>query len=279
MKLEKKVSIIMGIYNCEETIAETIQTILKQTYENWELIMCDDGSSDNTYEIAYEYTRVDRRMKLLKSKQNVGLAKVLNICLAQCTGDYIMRHDGDDLMVEKRIEKQVHHMDNNDCDACGSEAYLFDESGIWGIRKVELIPSKHTMIVDSPFIHPTVIMKHASLLAVGGYSDNHMTKQRLEDYDLWLKLYEKGFILHNIQEPLIYYREDKNSYCRKSRKFRMTETKARLEACKRLKISYIKRILALKPLIVMFIPKRMLRKYHIRKFRRKDLVFEKEICS
>lgn len=261
--VKKKVSIIMGIYNCEYTIAETIDSILNQTYKNWELIMCDDGSIDQTYEIACKYAAKDNRIQLIKNKHNLGLAQTLNNCLLHSTGEYIMRHDGDDLMVEHRIEKQVEYMNSSHCDVCGAGAYLFDTEGIWGKRQPEQKPSKNKMILGSPFIHPTVMMKKEILLKVGGYTDNELTRQRLEDYDLWIKFYEKGYVLENIQEALIYFREDKNSYNRKSKKFRVTETIARLDACRRLNIRYIKRIFAFKPLIVAMIPNKALRRYHL----------------
>lgn len=257
----------MGIYNCEKTIGESIDSIIKQSYKNWELIMCDDGSIDHTFDVAFEYTKKDERIKVLKNHQNLGLPHTLNKCLKESHGEFIMRHDGDDLMVENRIEKQVYYMNHNDCDACGSGAYLFDDLGVWGIRQAESKPAKEIMVLDSPFIHPTVIMKREKLLNVGGYSNNKVTKQRLEDYNLWLKFFEKNYILHNIQEPLIYFREDKDSYKRKSRRFRIFETKARLDACKRLNIPYAKRILAFKPLILMIIPKASLKNYHKKKFR------------
>lgn len=263
--MEKKVSIIMGIYNCEDTLEESIESILNQTYQDWELIMCDDGSMDSTFAIANEFSRNDERIIVMKNEQNLGLAKALNHCLKHCTGQYIMRHDGDDLMATERIEEQVEYMNTHECDVCGSGAFLFDKDGVWGIRQPPKIPSKNTMVLGAPFLHPTVMMKHEKLLEVGGYSENDITKQRLEDYDLWMKFFEKGFILHNIQKPLIYFRENKESYDRKSRRFRIAETKARLEACRRLNISYVRRILALKPLLVMLMPKVILRKYHMMK--------------
>lgn len=241
--MKKKVSIIMGIYNCEKTLKKSIDSILNQTYENWELIMCDDGSTDNTYEIANEYAKKDERIKLIKNSKNMGLAKSLNNCLKISSGEYIMRHDGDDIMIKDRIEKQVNYMETNNCDACGSGAYIFDDNGIWGIRQPSKIPTKSCMILGSPFIHPTVIIKRDVLLKVGGYSDNELTRQRLEDYDLWIKIYENNCILHNIQEPLILYREDRNAYIKRKKKFRIAETKARLHACRRLNIPYLKEYL------------------------------------
>ncbi|KKK36635.1 glycosyl transferase family 2 [Mesobacillus campisalis] len=253
----------MGIYNCEKTLAESIQSIQNQTYPEWELIMCDDGSIDRTMEVAQGFVNEDARIKLIKNGQNVGLAKTLNHCLEYCTGDFIMRHDGDDIMLDQRMEKQVNYMGAHDCDACGTGVYLFDQDGVWGTRQLVENPTKETMIMGAPFIHPTVIMKRQKLIEAGGYSDNEATRQRLEDYDLWLKFYEKGYVLRNIQEPLLYFREDKNSYQRKSRRFRLTETKTRLGACRRLNIPYSKRIFALKPLLIMLVPKSSLRKFHI----------------
>lgn len=211
----KKVSIIMGIYNCEKTLTDTIDSIINQSYDNWELIMCDDGSIDKTIKIAKKYSDKENKIKLIVHENNYGLAKSLNDCLKWATGDFIMRHDSDDLMVRDRIEKQVSYMNRYKCDACGSGAFIFDESGVWGLRQPTELQNKYCMIQKAPFIHPTVIVKRSVLNDVGGYSDNELTRKRLEDYDLWIKLFEKEYILRNIQEPLIYFREDRNSYNRK----------------------------------------------------------------
>jgi glycosyltransferase EpsE len=269
--MDVKVSIIMGIHNCEKTLGEAIDSILSQTYDNWELIMCDDGSTDKTYQIALDYSQRDKRIKVIKNKKNMGLARTLNNCLAMSTGEYIMRHDGDDIMVKDRIEKQVKFMKDYNCDACGSGIYLFDEQGVWGIQQPPIVPNKQCMITGAPFIHATVIMKKEKLLQVGGYSVNELTKQRLEDYDLWIKFFENDFILRNIKEPLYYYRVDRNAYNRRKKKFRIAETKARLDACKRLNIPYFQRIFALKPLLAIAIPNSIMRYYHKRKARIKGV--------
>jgi glycosyltransferase EpsE len=260
-----KVSIIMGIYNCEKTLGDTLASILKQTYENWELILCNDGSSDNTYEIAKEYAAKDERILVICNPENAGLARSLNYCLEHAEGEYIMRHDGDDLMAADRIERQVDYMDSNHCDVCGSGAFVFDDSGIWGLRVPIERPKKNCMVMGTPFIHPSVIIKKSVLISVGGYSDNEFTRQRLEDYDLWIKLFEKNYIFHNIDEPLIYLRIDKNSYRRKKRKYRLTEIRMRLNACKRLNIPFMRRVFALKPLAMLMIPSAVLQKRHVTK--------------
>lgn len=262
--MQTDISIIMGIYNCEKTLSKTIESIINQPYRNWELIMCDDGSTDQTYMIAKKYSESDDRIMVIKNPHNMGLAKTLNNCLKHAQGQYIMRHDGDDLMVEDRMEKQLACMESHGYDVCGSSAYIFDDTGTWGRRDLPEYPSKLTMVTGTPCIHPSVLMKRDKLLEVGGYSDNELTRQRLEDYDLWLKLFENGCSFYNIQEPLIYFREDQNAYKRKKRAFRIAETKARLDACRRLKIPWYRRLCALKPLVVMMIPSRLLRQFHLR---------------
>ena len=88
----------MGIYNCAKTLPEAIDSILAQTYSNWELIMCDDGSSDDTYAIAEKYKiTYPNKIKLIKNEKNLGLNATLNNCLKYVDGNYIARMDGDDI--------------------------------------------------------------------------------------------------------------------------------------------------------------------------------------
>ena len=176
-----------------------------------------------------------------------------------------MRQDGDDLMEVSRIEKQVQYMGNNNCDVCGTGAFVFDETGIWGLRMPDINPEKEIMAKGVPVIHATVIMKKNTLTGVNGYSETKLTRQRLEDYDLWTKLFEKGCIFHNLNEPLYYYRIDKNSYQRRKRKFRLAEGRLRLKACRRLGLPFWMRIYALKPLILMLMPSVLVQKLNIRR--------------
>ena len=102
--MSANVSIIMGIYNCAETLPEAIESILNQTYLNWELIMCDDGSSDDTWKIAIRYAeKYPDKIKILKNESNKGLNYTLNRCLKKATGKYIARMDGDDISMPERL--------------------------------------------------------------------------------------------------------------------------------------------------------------------------------
>ena len=102
-----EISIIMGIYNCEKYLRASIDSVLSQTFKRWELIMCDDGSIDNTYNIAKEYQeKYPDKIILLKNDKNLGLNQTLNNCLEKAKGKYIARQDGDDVSVKDRLEKE-----------------------------------------------------------------------------------------------------------------------------------------------------------------------------
>ena len=103
--MSMKISVIMGIYNCQNTLGEAIQCILQQTYSDWELIMCDDGSSDDTYNVALAFVyKYPNRIKLLRNTKNMGLNYALNRCLEFASGEIIARMDGDDRCSENRFE-------------------------------------------------------------------------------------------------------------------------------------------------------------------------------
>lgn len=263
--MDKLVSIAMGIYNCEETLGEAIKSIINQTYENWELILCDDGSTDKTMTIANEFKKIDSRIKIIKNDINLGLAFTLNKCIENSNGTYIMRHDADDIMLPNRISKQVEVMEKNNLDACGSSAYIFDEDGVWGYRELPEYPSKEYAVLNNLFIHPTVIMRKDKIEEVGMYEVSDSTKKRLEDFDLWIKFLENEFKVYNIKEPLIYFRENKGSYQRKKREYRVEEFKQRLLASNRLNVPLNKKIKVVKPLISLFVPNTIMRFYHRKK--------------
>ena len=103
-----KISVIMGIYNCASTLKEAIECIINQTFLDWELIMCDDGSTDNTIKVAQKYVeKYPEKIFLLVNKENRGLNYTLNRCLSIAKGIYIARMDGDDLCSPNRFQREV----------------------------------------------------------------------------------------------------------------------------------------------------------------------------
>ena len=196
-----KISVIMGIYNCEEYLEEAIQCILDQTYTDWELIMCDDGSSDQTYSIAEKYEKLyPNKIRLLKNIENKGLNYTLNRCLQVATGDYIARMDGDDRCSADRFEKEVAVLDNRNDISCGSKS-----------RQECSISPAASMVRKEAFEK------------VDGYTVDQRLL-RVEDYHLWMKMYAEGYKGYNIQEPLYQMRDDKNAFSRRTFKYRINET-------------------------------------------------------
>ena len=218
-----KVSIIMGIYNCAKTLPEAIDSIIAQTFTDWQLIMCDDGSIDNTYMVAKAYVDNDpSRFILLQNEHNMGLNHTLNRCLSEATGAYVARMDGDDISVPTRLEKEVRFLDENpEYSIVSSTMILFDENGEWGKSQTIEKPTKRDFIKHSPVhSHAPCMIRREAYMAVGGYTEDKRML-RFEDVNLWYKLYAKGYIGYNISEPLYRMRDDRAAARRRSLKSRM----------------------------------------------------------
>lgn len=232
-----KISIIMGIYNCGKTLDEALKSILDQTYTDWEIVMCDDGSSDNTLEIAEKYqANYPEKVIVLKNEQNMGLNATLNKCLKATKGEYIARQDGDDISLPDRFMKEVQFLDKHKEFAFVS-TYMsfFDDTGIWGEWKTPKIPTRMDFFKQSPcFCHAPCMIRKEAFIAVGGYTveDKFL---RCEDINLWYKLYADGYKGYNIQQPLYMMRDDRNAYSRRTIKNRMNIIRTELDGMKRLK--------------------------------------------
>lgn len=255
--MNSKVSILMGIFNCSRTLDESIQSIIKQTYNNWELIMCDDGSIDNTLEIAEKYAvHYPNKIIVLRNIENKGLAYTLNQCLKHATGIYIARQDGDDISLPNRLEVQVEFLESNpQYSIVSTGMILFDEKGEWGEKKNVETPRKLDYIKETPFAHAPSVMKKAAIESVGGYRSIQWTL-RVEDYDLWFRMREKGYVGYNLQKSLYLVRDDRDAISRRKLKFRINETLVKIDGYKRLKIPVYKYIYSLRPILVGLIPVR-----------------------
>lgn len=215
---EKRVSILMGIYNCADTLDEAIESIINQTYSDWQLIMCEDGSKDNTYEVAEKYVKSDpERFVLVKNEQNMGLNYTLNRCLELAKGEYVARMDGDDISLPDRLQMEVDFLDSHPEYAIVSGSMiLFDEEGDRGIDSNIEKPQVKDFIKHSPFFnHAPCMIRREAFLEVEGYTvDKRLL--RYEDCHLWYKLYGKGYRGYNFQEPIYKMRDDRNAYRRRT---------------------------------------------------------------
>jgi glycosyltransferase EpsE len=248
------VSVMMAIYNCEETLEEAIKCIINQTYLNWELILYDDCSTDNTYNKALEIAKTDSRIKVYKNEKNLTLAPTLNNCLHVAKGEYVARMDGDDICDVARFEKEVSFLTNNQEYAVVScQMYMYDENGIYANVAYPEYPVKENLASYSPLCHAGSMMRKSVLEELKGYNISSEV-ERIEDYDLWVRLYENGYKAYNIQEYLYSMRNDRNAIKRKKYKFRISEYKLKKKACKIFNLSIKYRLQAYRPLILGLMP-------------------------
>ena len=255
-----KISVIMGIYNTNspDMLKAAIDSILNQTFKDFEFIICDDGSTDGTYELVKKLTAHDIRVRLLKNEKNMGLAFSLNHCLQEASGQYIARMDADDVSLPNRLEKEYLFLEHHpDFALVSCWADLFDEGGVWGLRKNIARPDKKTLLFGPPFIHPTVLMRKSVLEKMGGYRVAPETT-RAEDYDLWMRMYAAGFAGYILPEVLFQFREDSGAYSRRKYRHRLEEAKVRYRGFKLLGLLPGAWPYVVKPLIVGLMPQPLL---------------------
>ena len=197
-----KISVVMSAYNEEKYISEAIDSILNQTFQDFEFIIIDDFSTDNTAKIIKSYN--DKRIKFLQNKKNLGLIKSLNLGLDTASGKYIARMDADDISIVNRFEKQIEFLDNNpDYILCGTWIDFFTslKRKNDGHHKPEI--TYLDLLRGWCINHPTVMFKNTNLR----YDENYPVA---EDYEMWSKMIHYGKI-HNIQENLLKYRWHDNN--------------------------------------------------------------------
>lgn len=249
------VSVIMGIYNCADTLDEAILSILSQTMGSWELIMCDDGSIDNTYAIAESYrSSYPNKITLIRNTTNMGLNHTLNRCLDLAHGKYIARQDGDDMSLPHRFEAQVKTLEKHpEMAVVSASMSLFDSTGEWGKIARKDYPEKQDLIYGTPFAHAPCLVRAEVMRAVDGYSDETRLR-RVEDYHLWYKIYKAGYKGMNLQEILYRCRDDRAAQRRRKMIYRINESYVRWLVFKNLRISPILLPLVIKPILIGLLP-------------------------
>jgi len=254
-----KISIITGAFNIGNCYSfdKSIKSILEQSFTDFEFIICDDGSTDNTYELLKAFSETNERIKLLRNEENLGLAATLNKCIEAAAGEYIARHDCDDYSAPDRLEKQLRYMEEHpDVAVLGTFAYLFDETGVWGEMRFPTEITKKDFLFRSPYGHCSVVFRKKDLLEAGCYRVAKETR-RTEDYDLFMRMFtfSKGA---NLPEFLCYFCEDKSALQRRKYRYRIDEAKVRYRGFKQLGLLPRGIFYVIKPLIVGLIPARLL---------------------
>tara|TARA_X000000368_G_C23014866_1_gene705222 strand:+ start:204 stop:890 length:687 start_codon:yes stop_codon:yes gene_type:complete len=200
------VSVIISAFNAEKTIEKSVESITLQTYKNLEILVADDYSTDNTYEILMKMNSKDERIVVIKNKKNLGLTKSLNNLLNLASGNYIARHDADDISKETRIERQFNYLLEKKYDAvCCLAKIIGEERVIPNLSR--FINPKYVMKIKNPFIHGTLLIKKEVIESVGSYDEKFIFSQ---DYKLFKDLFAKGYKIKNLNEVL-YLLNTKNN--------------------------------------------------------------------
>lgn len=252
----------MAIYNRASTLPEAIASVFQQTYPNWELLLCDDGSTDETYQVAHAYAvQRPEQVILLKNAVNEGAAAARNRCLAAATGAYIAIMDSDDISLPTRLETEVAFLNQHpEYAVVGSAMIPFDETGDRGIRTMENEFSLHRL---RSCMHATLMARKEVFDALGGYSVSPKLR-RGEDLEFWFRFSaQTSYLTFNLSEPLYKVREDKKAYARRTVRDGWTITRIYWNGYRLLgypKKSYFQ---ALKPLVSALLPKSLMRSYHL----------------
>jgi len=203
----KKISVIMSVFNGEHTLEESIESILNQTYSNFEFLIVDDLSDDKTYQILENYKNKDSRIRVFKNKENIGLTKSLNILLKQSKGFYIARQDADDISAEDRFYKQLDRLNKTNRQCVTTRAYINQNNR----KKIpgfsSYLPNKLVSKYKNPFIHGTLLIESSLFKDLDGYDERFKYAQ---DYKLFLDLIEKGIKIETIKEPLYFLNTENN---------------------------------------------------------------------
>lgn len=193
----RTISVIMSVYNDENNVANAIQSILDQTFDDFEFLIMDDCSTDNTYEEMIKFVN-DSRVKLYVNEKNIGLTKSLNKLIEESNGKYIFRQDSDDISFKNRFDEQIKILETKDIKICTARAIdLNNNKIIPGLSA--WIPKKITMKFKNPYIHGTLAIEKLLLNSIGNYSEDFYYSQ---DFRLYLDLAQKNEKIYEIKKPL-----------------------------------------------------------------------------
>jgi len=205
------VSVILPVFNAQRYVGQAMESILRQTFDDFEIIAIDDGSTDHSIEMLKKYASLDKRINII-SRENRGLVASLNQGIEEAKGQWIARMDADDIALPQRFERQMRWLEHTGADICGSWVKLFgtDRRVIKHPQTDEAIKMK--MIFCAPFTHPAVMMK-TEMVRQLRYDKDWET---CEDYDLWERAARAGWRMINIPEILLLYRQHKTQISTKA---------------------------------------------------------------
>ena len=206
-----KVTILLPAYNAALYLRDSSDSIMRQAFKDFDVLLIDDGSMDDTSKIAIEYSNIDRRIKYYKNEKNIGLIKTLNKGLSLAKGEYIVRMDADDIMFDDRLYKQVKYMDSNpECFVCGGQMeYIGGLTGMAPILPQKYEDLLYLSLINCPLYHPTTIIRNSAIKQFGlKYNDSY---KHAEDYKFWSDIiFSHPNSIANIKDVVLFYRISNN---------------------------------------------------------------------
>jgi glycosyltransferase involved in cell wall biosynthesis len=217
MNRSPEISVVMPVYNGEKFLKEAIESILNQTYKDFEFLIVYDESTDDTLSIIQEFQKQDERVVLVYG-DGERIIGALNKGIEKSKGKYIARMDADDISLSTRFEKQIIHMKGSELDICGGHSLLIDSDGT--INGIGVMPRSHdlcglSMMFRVPFPHPGVMIRK-SFLTDHSLEYGQSKYRTAEDFDMWVRMFSAGAKFGNIDDIVIQYRVLNNSLSAKS---------------------------------------------------------------
>ncbi len=198
MNSPPKISVLMSVYNDEKTLERSIESILKQTFKNFELLINDDSSTDDSFKIIKNFSNIDNRIKIFQNENNTGLTKSLNKLIRQSSGEFIARQDSDDTSHIERFQKQINVIESGKFDIVTTRANVIGEK-----RKIPNIsfyfPKRYIIKYKNPFIHGSLLIKKNVLNDIGNYDERFYYSQ---DYKLMSDLIKQNKKIKTLRQPL-----------------------------------------------------------------------------
>ena len=229
MNRSPEISVVMPVYNGENFLKEAIESILNQTYKDFEFLIVYDESTDGTLSIIQEFQEKDTRVVLINGDKE-GISGALNKGIKKSRGKYIARLDADDISLATRFEKQIIHMEDSGVDICGGHSLLINSNG--KINGLNVVPISHKMCALSllfkvPFAHPSVMIRKR-FLDTNSLKYGQSSYKIAEDLDLWLRMYGCGARFGNVDSVVLKYRILRGSLSKVNNALILEETKSML---------------------------------------------------
>lgn len=248
------VTVLMSVYNGLPYLRESIESILQQTYSDFEFLIIDDASNDGSSDVLVEYARRDERIRILTNEQNMGLGYSLARGVEASNTPWIARIDADDIAVPNRLELQMAYVvEHPEVDILGGYVSYIDNNGEFLFEK--RVPTSHEniyrLIWTNPINHTTVFLRREAILRVGSYS---LKFRRRQDYELWFRCAKAGLKFANLAVPLVYYRFSEKNFARDNWRFLITHLLIGYRGCWMIGASPIAYIGVTKPLIIGLVP-------------------------